>query len=224
MPYATYTDAEDGDHGLIAFSTITTGEKAHFVGPKISLKEANNPTLEFALYHMKYCTHRLDVQLQTPDGKLHTVGSFTPNDTEMENYQGEWKQMKIALSDYKKYPYVNLVLTGVGGSTDDLTTIVPLYVDNINIVDELDGNVALSEFTASESKVSVGDEIQFTATIENKGVSAADDYTVKLYRDGNCVDEAKGDRLNADTWAKVTLKDAPNTDAKQTSVYTAEVV
>lgn len=224
MPYATYTDAEDGDHGLIAFSTITTGEKAHFVGPKISLKEANNPTLEFALYHMKYCTHRLDVQLQTPDGKLHTVGSFTPNDTEMENYQGEWKQMKIALSDYKKYPYVNLVFTGVGGSTDDLTTIVPLYVDNINIVDELDGNVALSEFTASESKVSVGDEIQFTATIENKGVSAADDYTVKLYRDGNCVDEAKGDRLNADTWAKVTLKDAPNADAKQTSVYTAEVV
>ena len=142
----------------------------------------------------------------------------------MENYQGEWKQMKIALSDYKKYPYVNLVFTGVGGSTDDLTTIVPLYVDNINIVDELDGNVALSEFTASESKVSVGDEIQFTATIENKGVSAADDYTVKLYRDGNCVDEAKGDRLNADTWAKVTLKDAPNADAKQTSVYTAEVV
>lgn len=70
----------------------------------------------------------------------------------------------------------------------------------------------------------MGDEIQFTVTIENKGVSAADDYTVKLYRDGNCVDEAKGDRLNADTWAKVTLKDAPNTDAKQTSVYTAEVV
>lgn len=116
------------------------------------------------------------------------------------------------------------MFTGVGGSTDDLTTIVPLYVDNINIVDELDGNVALSEFTASESKVSVGVEIQFTATIENKGVSAADDYTVKLYRDGNCVDEAKGDRLNADTWAKVTLKDAPNADAKQTSVYTAEVV
>ena len=224
MQYATYTEAQDGDHGLIAFSTITTGEKAHFVGPKIALKDVNNPTLQFALYNMQYCTHRLDVQLQTPDGELHTVGSFAANDTEMENYQGEWKQMKIALGDYKKYPHVNLVFTGVGGATDDLTTIVPLYVDNINIVDELESNVALSEFTASESKVSVGDEIQFSTTIENRGVSPADNYTVRLYRDGKCVTEAKGERLNSDRWTKVTLKDAPNTDAKQTSVYTAQVV
>lgn len=223
MQYGTYADPEDADHGLIAFSTITAGASSEFIGPKITLKGTNNPTLKFSLYYMQRCIHALNVLLITPDGTRHNVSSIVPNDTELEGNDGEWKQVSLNLGEYKQYDYVQLDFEGVGGGTSDLAAIVPLYVDNISITDPLKGNLAMSALTAANTKVCVGDEVSFVATVENKGVSTAEGYTVKLMRDGKCVAKVKGEPIESEGWKKITLVDVPNSDAKQSSRYTAEV-
>ena len=223
MQYGTYADPEDADHGLIAFSTITPGAKAELIGPKLTLQGSNHPILKFALYQMKRSTHTLNVQLITPDGKRHTLGSYVPNNTEAEGNEGEWAEETLALDDYKQYDYVQLVFHGIGGMAEDLASIVPLYVDNIRITDPLNGNLALTTFSTTKTKVEVGEDVPFKVTIENKGTDAAEGYTVKLYRNGNCVRTQKGETLKAGRWTDITLKDVPNADAKQSSIYTAEV-
>lgn len=224
LQYGTYADSQDDDFGLIGFSTVTAGATASFTGPKITLKSCHNPLLKFYTWQMKRAVHKLNVYIVTPDGEQHAVDSFVDNDTELEGNEGEWKQHRYDLSAYKTYDYVQLRLTGVGGRTDDLASIVPLYVDNITLTDPLDQNLSVSGLETLTDKVEVGDEITFTATVKNTGSETADGYNLCLYRDDKLVYTKRGTSLDAEEDTNLTLKDVPNSDAKETSTYVAKIV
>ena len=224
MQYGSYADSQDDDHGLIAFSTVTANAEASFTGPKLSLKGCKQPLLTFYAWQMRRAIHTLKVYMVTPDGEQHLVDTFVANDTDMEGNDGEWKQYKYDLAAYTDYDYVQLRLTGVGGSTDDLASIVPLYVDNITITDPEKQNIAMESLFTTTEKAEVGDEITFTASVKNVGSDRADGYKVALYRDGKLVDSANGKAIDADHFAEMTLTDVPNADAKETSTYVAKIV
>ena len=223
MLYGSFADAADLDNGLIAFSTVTSGASADFIGPKLSLKNTNNPRLSFYSWNMKRSSHQLRVSVALPDGRRVDVGSLVPNDFDGEGNEGMWRKYTYSLADFKQYDYVQLVFTGVGGDTDDLASIVPLYVDQISVDDPLDCNLTMGDLEPLLDKVSVGDAVHLYATVQNKSTGDASDFDVCLYRGDRLVSTAHVDALAAGKSKEVELVDTPNADASTTSLYKAEV-
>ena len=210
MQYGTYADAADLDNGFIAFSTVTTGASSDFIGPKITLKDTHNLRLSFYVWNMKRSIHHLRVALRTPDGKLHQLDDILPNDFDGEDNDGRWLKYSYSLSDLRSYEYVQLIFTGVGGNTEDLTSIVPLYVDQINVDDPLSFNLMMGDVTVF-------------ANISNTGDRDAADFDICLYRGETLVGKTHVDELAAGQNTDVELKDAPNSDAALSSLYHAEI-
>lgn len=223
MQYGTYADAADLDNGFIAFSTVTTGASSDFIGPKITLKDTHNPRLSFYVWNMKRSIHHLRVALRTPDGKRHQLDDILPNDFDGEDNDGRWLKYSYSLSDLRSYEYVQLIFTGVGGNTEDLTSIVPLYVDQINVDDPLSFNLTMGDVSAMIDKVSVGDDVTVFANISNTGDKDAADFDICLYRGETLVGKTHVDELAAGQNTDVELKDAPNSDASLSSLYHAEI-
>lgn len=223
MQYGTYADAADLDNGFIAFSTVTTGTSSDFIGPKITLKDTHNPRLTFYVWNMKRSIHHLRVALRTPDGKCHQLDDILPNDFDGEDNDGRWLKYSYSLSDLRSYEYVQLIFTGVGGNTEDLTSIVPLYVDQINVDDPLSFNLTMGDVSAMIDKVSVGDDVTVFANISNTGDKDAADFDICLYRGETLVGKTHVDELAAGQNTDVELKDAPNSDASLSSLYHAEI-
>ena len=223
MQYGTYADAADLDNGFIAFSTVTTGASSDFIGPKITLKDTHNPRLSFYVWNMKRSIHHLRVALRTPDGKRHQLDDILPNDFDGEDNDGRWLKYSYSLSDLRSYEYVQLIFTGVGGNTEDLTSIVPLYVDKINVDDPLSFNLTMGDVSAMIDKVSVGDDVTVFANISNTGDKDAADFDICLYRGETLVGKTHVDELAAGQNTDVELKDAPNSDAALSSLYHAEI-
>lgn len=223
MQYGTYADAADLDNGFIAFSTVTTGASSDFIGPKITLKDTHNPRLSFYVWNMKRSIHHLRVALRTPDGKRHQLDDILPNDFDGEDNDGRWLKYSYSLSGLRSYEYVQLIFTGVGGNTEDLTSIVPLYVDQINVDDPLSFNLTMGDVSAMIDKVSVGDDVTVFANISNTGDRDAADFDICLYCGETLVGKTHVDELAAGQNTDVELKDAPNSDAALSSLYHAEI-
>lgn len=223
MQFGTYAEAYDSDGGLISFATVAEGAKASFVGPKVSLKDANHPVLDFFVYNMKNCSHLLNVEIITPDGKRNTIDSFVPNDTELDGMNGEWKEKKYDLSAFRSYDYVQLSFTGVGGHAEDIASIKPFYVDAISINDVKENDLSLADFFTTAGKVEVGDAVSFNVYVENKGAATAENFKVVLYRNDTPVNSVVYKQLAAGATAAIVIADTLNSDAPQTCVYKAAV-
>lgn len=223
MQYGSYADAADQDNGLIAFSTITQGAEASFVGPKISLAGTTQPRLTFYVWNMKSETHWLNVQYKTPDGSIHTIDRFVPNNAEGDGINGEWQKRTYSLGALDGYDYIQLVFTGEGGDTEDLSAIKPLYVDNITIDDPLAHNLTAGELSAVIDRVAVGDDLSLVLSVKNSGEDDATDFDVLLYREDMLVGKTHVDNIAAGKTAEVELTDAPNSDAKMASLYHAVI-
>lgn len=223
MQFGTYANAADDDNGLISFSTITAGAQARFVGPKVVLSGASNPQLSLYTFQMKNSTHSVRIALRTDDGTEHVLDEFCPRQSEGEDSQGEWMRSTYDLSGYRDAAYVQLVLTGTGGQADDWASIRPLYVDQIAITDPVPENLALGEVGTPNDHVCVGEEVTIDAEVKNKGVSAVSGYTLRLLRDGVCVDSIAGREIAADEADVFVLKDAPNASANETSRYRVQI-
>ena len=225
LQYGSYTDAADNDNGLIAFSTLSEGSEAKLVSPKISLVGGTQPRLTFYLWNMKQAVHSLRVQLRGSGGRIYTLALITPNETDNETLDGEWKRYEIDLTPYVRLnKYVQLIFTGIGGHITDYTVIPPVYLDRIGIDDPTPQNLAAQLLKAKKDHVEVGDDVDFTLTVNNKGTREADNYRVRLYRDSLCVDSVAGPAVTAEGYATVQLHDVPNADAAETSRYTATIV
>ena len=224
LQYGSYTDAADNDNGLMAFSTLTEGAQAKLVSPKISLNGSSNPRLTFYLWNMKRAVHSLRVQLRGSGGRLYKLAEICPNETDDETLSGEWKKYEFDLSSYVRLnKSVQIIFTGIGGHITDYTVIPPVYLDRICLDDPTPQNLATQNFEVKKDHIEVGDEANFTLLVVNKGTKEASGYRVCLYRDGLCVDSVAGDPIAADGLAVVSLRDIPNSDAAETSRYTATV-
>lgn len=224
MLYGTYTEAADGDAGLLSFATVTEGRCATIIGPKVTLEGSHNPRLRFQTWYMGRGPHALRVMLRASDGSIHELDNFSPIDTALDGNDGEWRTHDYDLSGYRHYAYVQLMLQGVGGHTDELVTIVPLYVDAISITDPAIDDLAAGRLeTTMADRVEVGDEVSFSVMVANRGLRTASGYSVRLWRDGLCVDSIAGADLAADDSVAVVLTDRPNATAKETSRYVAIV-
>lgn len=223
MQFGTYADASDLDNGLIAFSTVTEGSTAKLIGPKITLKDTRKPELKFWVYNMQKATLALKASVITPDGKENLIEEIVPNDCEMDENAGEWKEYSYDMSAYKQYDYVQLSFTGIGHEPELLSQIVPLYLDQISIVDPLENNLAIDDILIMTDKVYVGDEVSVRLGVENKGIQTAENYKVTLYRNNEPIQTREFSSLQSQGYQAIEFIDIPNADAPETCLYKAAV-
>ncbi len=223
----TYASPADSDGGLMAYTTIVEGSEARLVSPKFSVAGSNYPRLGFHVWHMADCRGRLDVAVRDAKGTLHPLGSVYPSEGTdgLAELKGEWREHVFNLRDYTAEDYIQLVFTGVGGNMDDVSWFIPVYLDKVSVVDQLDHNLKLVQISAKgdTTRTEVGVPFEVTATLSNTGVKTASGYTVRLYRNGNEVAAVQGADIAAGAYGKVVFTDTPNGDADESSEYTAQI-
>ncbi len=200
--------------------TITKGDEVSINTPKISLRGAANPKLYFSLYATASDPAKLKVLVQTPDGVDHEVSTFDLSTTA----QNGWTTKSLDLGSYTSERYVILKFRGVA---DGEAAYIGL--DNINVFDQLDHNLAAVGIDAPAS-ITEGTSGKVNVYVENYGANAAKDYSVVLYADNKAVDTVNVskelDVLSTDTVAltlPVTINHKDSINVKATVVYASDL-
>ncbi len=223
----TYASPADEDGGLMAFTTLVEGAEARLVSPKFAVSGSKYPRLAFYVWHMAQCRGTLAVSVRDAKGVLHEIGTVTPSegtDTLAEN-KGEWREHVFNLGDYTAESYIQLVFTGRGGDTDDVSWFVPIYLDKISVIDQLDYSLRMLQISTKDNvtRTEVGEPLEITATLANSGAKTASGYTVRLYRNGAEIASVQGADISAGSYGSVVFTDTPNGDAAESSEYSAVI-
>lgn len=208
LVWANYTQDYGGTE--VAF-TIENGDETSVNMPKVTLAGAAHPKLFFDLYSLVGNEAALQVLAQTPDGVDHQVAEYDLTQTT----QNGWKRQVVDLSAFAAERYVIIKFNGVAHGSKVL-----VGVDNVNIIDQQDRNLAATSITAPEALVA-GKTGNVAVTVENLGALTADDYSVVLYANDKACDTVKVNRpltsLGVDT-VYLSLPVAVNESAAQIRV------
>lgn len=168
LVWANYT--EDFGDSQVAY-TIEEGDETSVNMPKVTLQGAEKPVLFFGLYTLRGNEAALQVIVQTPDGAEDIVAEYELSQTDQDG----WQLHSIDLSRFAKERYVIVRFNGVARGSKVL-----IGIDNINIINQLDRDMAVTGISAPESVVA-GKEATVNVGVQNLGQRLADGYSVELY-------------------------------------------
>lgn len=165
--------------------TIMEGDETSVNMPKVSLKGATKPTLFFDLNSLVGNEASLQVVIQTPDGSDNIEAEYDLRETQ----ENGWTRKAVDLSAYAGERFVIVKFNGVAHGSKVL-----IGVDNINLIDQYERNMAAIDIKAPEKMVA-GKTAEVKVAVQNHGTQTADKYTVELYAGSKLVDKA--DMTNA---------------------------
>jgi cleaved adhesin domain protein len=175
--WANYTEVYAGND--VEF-TIQQGDETSVNMPKVALAGAANPKLFFDLYSLIGNEATLKVLVQTPDGKDHVAAQYDLSRTAKNG----WERQTIDLGAYSNERYIIVKFDGVAKGSK-----VMIGVDNINILDQFERNLAAISITTPESVIA-GKKGQVKVVVKNLGAVTAERYFALLYINGNQCDAA----------------------------------
>ena len=184
-PWRVVTDAaSDNDGGSLVWAnydeeyagqtisyTIQQGDETSVNLPKVTLSGAVRPKLFFDLYSLVGNEAVLKVLAQTPDGVDHLVAQYDLTQTSKNG----WERKLVDLSAYTAERYIIVKFDGLAQGNKVL-----IGVDNINIIDQMDRNLAATSIKAPDF-INAGKSDSVTVTLKNLGTKPADAYRVILF-------------------------------------------
>ena len=222
LAMGSYSDAQDGDGGLMAYINGAEGTTGALISPKISLAGADNPTLRFHFFRHHAAMNELAVIIRDGAGNRHEVLRLKENELSGADVEKEWTRHYVSLAPYAAAGPIQVQFQALGHLSPELMNV--LYVDNISVFDWHERDLSAGTLVAEKSEVKVGETNTFTLSYRNNGSLPATDYSVELLRDGKVVFTAEGAEVAPDAPASITLTDTPNSDAAESSVYSARIV
>lgn len=208
LAWANYTEDYAGTE--VAF-TIQEGDATSVNMPKVTLQGASKPKLFFDVYSLMGNEATLQVLVQTPDGVDHQVAEYDLATTETNG----WARHAVDLSSFTGERYVIVKFNGIAKGSKVL-----VGVDNVNIMELHDRNLAATDISVPENIVA-GKTGSVDVTVQNLGTETVDGYRVVLYADGQSCDTVSVNRqlasLGVDT-VRLSLPVAINEKASQLSV------
>lgn len=157
--------------------TIEDGDECAINTPKVSVKGATNPKLIFYLNSADNNQAELHVYIATPDGVEHDAAEY-----DLASVGEGWQAKEIDLSPYTSQRYIIAKFRGVASGSN-----VSIGVDNINIFDQKENDLAATAITVPEV-VTAGKAAAVKVNVENYGSNAAGAYSVVLYNGDNAID------------------------------------
>lgn len=169
----------DGDGGCVAWRANTPGQEAWMSSVKITLDGTETPAMVYSYYATPDIDATLHVEIHKPDGTFKTMETIN-----MKEFNGEegWHNSEIDLKEFINERYIVIKFHGVSNEL-----VVPLAIDNINILD-LKNNNLNAEITSCPEQMVAGTDKLISVKVRNIGRNGADNYTVDLLVDGDVYD------------------------------------
>lgn len=164
--------------GSYSSYTIEAGDECSINTPKLSVKNTTNPTLSFSYYAPAKTKAKLEIVVATPDGAETTLKTI---DLSKKTTSG-WVSEEADLSAFKNERYFFVKFHGIAEDDD-----IEMGVDNINVLDKLDYNLAATSISVP-SKVKAGTSAPVVVGVKNWGANAASNFRVVLYSNDVAVD------------------------------------
>lgn len=199
---------------------ILPGDEASMNMPKVAFADAVHPKLYFSLYATAGEQARLRVNVETPDAVEHELKVFDLSTTEADG----WSRQSIDLSQFAGQRSVIVKFTGIcdGDNTN-------IGIDDINIFDQLENNLAVTSLSTPKSIVA-GKTGTATVTVRNYGANDASGWSVVLYENDQPVDTVASSTtlavLESDTLKlsfPVAINQESPVNVKAAVVYTGDL-
>ncbi|NPD91277.1 CARDB domain-containing protein [Xylanibacter muris] len=187
-------NASDGDGNCFQMVAETKGW-INLQSGKIALAGTVNPTLTFD--YSADISVPMTVSVITPKGEKE-IATLTAGT--------DYAKAVISLVEFTNEDWVRVIIEGTFSAAGNA------FIDNIRVYNMVDNNLVAESITAT-SRVSAGEDVNITVTVENQGVKTAEAgaYTVDLYRNDTKVQSLPGTALASN--AKTTFAFTETTNA-----------
>lgn len=170
--------------------------------PKISLVGATAPTLYFAMYHYTTASdiNELSIKVSTDDITYEEIFAKKVNDVS----ENGWIGYQISLNEYIDASWISI--------TFDASTSANgfVFIDYI-IVENASENDIMVKSLDVHGNTTIGEEIEFTANVFNKGSNPAS-YTVEFFVDNELLTSMTGTDLASNETNEHTATFTPKTE------------
>ena len=211
---ATQAGTQDGDGGVIAFSTSKLGVSSRIISPKIDISKMSKPQLSSWIY-LTGKSDQVRIEISVEHGDYQQLKLITLN----QDTKG-WHRFTADLTPYKDSQFVRIAFTGISvESTADITSF-----DNFAITEAIDYDLQAGTLTAPE-KIKVGEQGTFTFQLRNSGNKAlrGSGYEVELYKNGKLCSTTAGKDIAVGATLTLTLTDTPTILDEEISLYSAKI-
>ncbi|MDE5643418.1 MAG: choice-of-anchor J domain-containing protein [Muribaculaceae bacterium] len=185
--------AMDHDNGFSRFYSAWGGETdSRLKSPVFDISGASDPVFSVYMFHWEESSvaadngaTRMIVEISCDGGPFVALGDPLP--AGYSRYG--WVEHRFPLAEYKDAETVQF---GLRGQTDN--NWMYFYIDNISVTEQQTHDLAVEDFTGYSS-LAIGDNANFRVQYTNRGLEAAEDYTVELYKDNVLVNSVQGERI-----------------------------
>ena len=173
------TESVDNDGGCFHVSPVSSDDISCLGSGKITLGGAVAPKLMFHYKASAASNAKINVEVETPDGKSHVAGTIDCS----KGTEGEWQAAGIDLSQWANERFITFDFAVQGNKYSDI------FIDRLFVRDTHADDLN-AEISAPES-LKKGGAAQVKVRVNNFGENEAKKFTVNLYANGSLVDSKK---------------------------------
>ncbi len=172
-------ESVDNDGGCFHVMPVNSDDISYLGSGKINLGGAVAPKLMFHYKASAGSNAKINVEVETPDGKSHVAGTIDCS----QGVEGEWQAAGIDLSQWANERFITFDFAVQGSTYSDI------FIDRLFVRDTHTDDLN-AEISAPES-VKKGGKAQVTVRVNNFGENEAKKFTVNLYANGQLVESKK---------------------------------
>lgn len=192
----------DGDNGMAYFLPRGPQESSLIYTGHFSLAGTANPALSMYVYNAGTEANKLEILATTNYADYDVLTSVVQGTDDLKK---GWNQIVVDLNKYKGEPWVAFAFRGTSAASNWEHS---MYIDCIEIYDNLKYNIGIDEFDAPAA-ISFGSSGTFGGVITNYGSENALSFDVNLYANNEIVESKKIARLLAGASETFTFTTTP---------------
>lgn len=202
----------NGNGGCAYWKPAAAGDKASLNSGKIAIS-GDNPKIVF-WYLAKKSDMQLNVGVRV-DGQFKKVLSTI--DFNGLNDEAQWMQCVIPVKEFKNNTYLEINFDYITAEAG-----VETAIDNVELLNVLDNNLNCN--IEMPSSIAAGSNIPVLVKVRNIGENNTSSYNVRLYADGNLVEEKAGVNVESLATAEFNFDVKTNINRNEDMKLYAEVV
>lgn len=207
----------DKDGGMLSFANAGDEPATGIIiSPRVSMKGSKNPVLSFYMFHGQEAEPE-DMNMRV----LISADDAPAKEVLLVNYNNDntgWERHIVSLKEFQNAD--NVIIRFKGYAYD---ASAAMYLDNIQIDDQLDTDMAITGF-AAPARLNVGTVGKIAVEVLNKGSQTTGEYKVELFKDKQAVASQTGNALAGNKTNSFSFDiTAPLAQAGETHVYAAKV-